>query len=410
MAEITAETATTESVAEFRQRLADFLVAHHPGRAPRGSRRARTDWQRQWSATLFDAGLAGPGWPAEWGGMALDLERQIVYYEEIARARVPGQPGNGPTIAGPTIIKYGTREQRQKYLRSMLRGDQVWAQGFSEPGAGSDLPALRTVARREGDVYVVRGQKTWSSHADLADMMITLVRTGTQQSRSAGITYLLVELDSPGITIRPIKDMSGGQHFCEVFFDEVAVPAANRVGEENGGWKVAKTSLGHERAARSLSQAALFRRVFDELVGLLAERGALRDDVARDRIAQMEIRVRIMQLTAQRTIDNIRRTGEPGSASSTSRLYQALLEQHLYELAMELLGPDALLVDKSSGALQGGRWVSNYLRSRAATIGTGTAEIQRNTIAESVLGLPPEPRPAEGSAGASPARAAASDI
>lgn len=394
MTQMAAETEAAESVEQFRRRLASFLAEHHPGRAPRGSKRERTDWQRQWSATLFDHGLAGPAWPAEWGGMALDLERQIAYYEEIARARVPGQAGNGPTIAGPTIIKFGTQEQRERYLRPMLRGDQVWAQGFSEPEAGSDLPALRTTARHEGDAYVVNGQKIWSSHADVADMMITLVRTGTQASHSAGLTYLIVALDTPGIMIRPIRDMAGGRHFCEVFFDNAAVPVVNRVGEENGGWRVARTSLGHERAARALSQATLFRRVFDEFVALLVERGALRDEEARDRVIQLEIRVRVMQLTARRTIDSLRRTGEPGSASSTSRLYQALLEQHLYEVAMELLGPDALLLDQPSGAVQGGRWVTNYLRSRAATIGTGTAEIQRNIIAESVLGLPPEPRAA----------------
>lgn len=323
--------------------------------------------------------------------MDLPLDHQIMYYDEIARARVPGQPGNGPSIAGPTIVKFGTPEQRDRYLRPMLRADEVWAQGFSEPGAGSDLPSLRTSGRLEGNHYVVNGQKIWSSNADVADMMILLVRTGTPGSRSAGITYVLVDLKSEGITIRPIKDMAGGQHFCEVFFDNVRVPVANRVGEENRGWEVARTSLGHERAARALSQAALFRRVFDELVGLLAERGVFADEVARDRVAQMEIRVRIMQVNAQRTIDNIRLTGEPGSAASTSRLYQSLLEQHLYELAMDLLGPDALLLDEPSGAVQRGRWVSNYLRSRAATIGTGTAEIQRNTIAERVLELPMDP-------------------
>jgi alkylation response protein AidB-like acyl-CoA dehydrogenase len=275
----------------------------------------------------------------------------------------------------------------------MLRGDQVWAQGFSEPEAGSDLPALRTTARREGDVYVVRGQKIWSSGADVADMMIALVRTGVQQSRTAGITYLLVDTASPGITVRPIRDMAGGQHFCEVFFDDVRVSVADRVGAENEGWRVARTSLGHERATRALSQATLFRRVFDELVGLLRESGALDNPVARDRIADMEIRVRIMQITAQRTIDSIRRTGEPGAASSTSRLYHNLLEQRLYELAMDLLGPAALLSGTAAGGVQGGRWATSYLRSRAATIGTGTSEIQRSTIAESVLGLPPEPRP-----------------
>jgi alkylation response protein AidB-like acyl-CoA dehydrogenase len=379
---------TAEPVAEFRKRLADFLAANHPGRAPKWSRRDRADWQRRWSATLFDHGFAGPGWPAEYGGMDLGLEQQVVYYEEIARARVPGQAGNGPSIAGPTIITYGTPGQREAYLRPMLRGDQVWAQGFSEPEAGSDLPALRTTARRDGDAYMVRGQKVWSSSADIADMMITLVRTGTQASRSAGITYLLVDLASPGVTVQPIRDMAGGQHFCEVFFDDVRVPVTSRVGAENDGWKVARTSLGHERAARALSQATLFRRVFDELTGLLAERGAFADEVARDQTAQLEIRVRAMQISAQAAIDSLRRTGEPGPASSTSRLAQSLLEQHLYELAMDLLGPEALLFDEQSGAVHRGRWVRGYLRSRAATIGTGTAEIQRNTIAESVLGLP----------------------
>jgi alkylation response protein AidB-like acyl-CoA dehydrogenase len=377
-----------ESVDEFRRRLRAFLDEHHPGRGPKGSRRERTDWHRAWSATLYDHGFAGPSWPAAYGGMDLDLDHQIVYYDEIARARVPAHPGNGPAVAGPTVIRFGTEEQRARFLPPMLRGDTVWAQGFSEPEAGSDLPALRTTARREGDEYVVNGQKVWSSNADVADWLFALVRTGSQRSRAAGISYLLIDLATPGITVRPITDLSGGTHFCEIFLDEVRVPVSQRIGAENGGWSVARTSLGHERATRALSQAALFRRVWDDLVELLRERDALGDEVARDRVAQFEIRVRIMQLSAQRTIDHIRRTGEPGASSSVSRLSQGLLEQHLYELAMELLGPDALLLDAEDGAVQGGRWVRNYLRSRAATIGTGTAEIQRNTIAEGVLGLP----------------------
>jgi len=387
--------ASTETVEQFGERLRAWLGAHHPGRPPKGSRQEHFAWQRAWAQRLFDAGFAGPGWPAEFGGMDLDLDRQIAYYSEIARARVPAHPGNGPSIAGPTLIAYGTPEQKQRFLAPMMRGDTVWAQGFSEPGAGSDLPALRTSARRVAEDYVLNGQKVWSSNADVADWLFALVRTGTQQSRSAGITYLLLPLDLPGITIRPIKDMSGGQHFCEIFFDDVTVPVANRVGEENQGWAIARVSLGHERATRALSQAALFRRVFDEVVALLKERGTFADEVARDRIAALEIKFRIMQLSAARTIEQIRRTGEPGGGSSTSRLYQALLEQELYETVLELLGPDALLMDRASGGVQGGRWVANYLRSRAATIGTGTAEIQRNTIAERVLGLPRETRGAD---------------
>ncbi|HEY3713682.1 MAG TPA: acyl-CoA dehydrogenase family protein [Jatrophihabitantaceae bacterium] len=372
----------------FRDQLRGFLAEHHPGRSPKGSRRERTDWQRAWSTTLYDNGWAGPSWPVRYGGMDLDLDHQLVYYEQIAQARVPAHPGNGPSIAGPTIIRYGTDEQRDRFLRPMLRGDTVWAQGFSEPDAGSDLPALRTRARHDGDEYVVTGQKVWSSNADVADWLFALVRTGSQEARADGISYLLLELATPGITVRPIRDLAGGTHFCEVFLDDVRVPVANRIGAENGGWAIARTSLGHERATRALSQAALFRRVWDDLVAVLRERDALADEVARDRAAQLEVRVRIMQLTAQRTIDHIRTTGEPGAGSSTSRLYQSLLEQDLYELAMELLGPDAVLLDAEAGAVQGGRWVVNYLRSRAATIGTGTAEIQRNTIAEGVLGLP----------------------
>jgi alkylation response protein AidB-like acyl-CoA dehydrogenase len=380
-----------EPVAGFRAALRAFLAEHHPGRSPQGSRRERADLQRAWSATLFDHGFAGPSWPAQYGGLDLDLEHQIVYYDEIARARVPAHPGNGPNIAGPTIIRYGTSEQRAVYLRPMLRGDTIWAQGFSEPEAGSDLPALRTTARREGDEYVVTGQKVWSSGADVADWLFALVRTGSPPAREAGISYLLLELATPGVTVVPITDMAGGSHFCEIFLDEVRVPVAQRIGAENGGWAVARTSLGHERATRALSQAALFRRVWDDLVALLRERAALDDPVALDRVAQLEIRVRIMGLTAQRTVDEIRQSGEPSAGSSTSRLYQSLLEQDLYELAMELLGPDALLLDAESGAPQGGRWVRSYLRSRAATIGTGTSEIQRNTIAERVLGLPKGP-------------------
>jgi alkylation response protein AidB-like acyl-CoA dehydrogenase len=207
--QMTAKTQAAESVEQFRRRLAGSLAEHHPGRAPRGSKRERTDWQRQWSATLFDHGLAGPAWSAEWGGMALDLERQIAYYEEIERHGCRDRRGTGRRSPDRRSSSSAPRSSGSRYPRPMLRGDRVWAQGFSEPEAGSDLPALRTTTRREGDAYVVNGQKIWSSHVDIADMMITLVRTGTQASRSAGITYLLVALDSPGITIRPIKDMAG---------------------------------------------------------------------------------------------------------------------------------------------------------------------------------------------------------
>jgi alkylation response protein AidB-like acyl-CoA dehydrogenase len=376
---------------EFRARLRAFLTEHHPGRRPK-DHTERLAWQKKWLATLFDAGYAGPSWPREYGGMALSFAQQVIYQEEYAKARVPGPLGTGLGIAAPTIIKYGTAEQKECFLRPMLRGDVVWAQGYSEPDAGSDLPALRTTARRDGDEYVVNGQKVWTSSGDIADILFTLVRTGTTESRQKGITYLLIDAHAPGVTVRPLRDLTGDAHFCEVFFNDVRVPVFHRIGEENGGWPLVRTSLGHERAAGAMNQAATYRRVLDELIELARERGATADPLVRDRLADFEVRVRIMRYTGMRTIADIMAKGEPGPASSTSRLFIVTFEQDLHEFAVELLGPYGILGRHDPHAVQRGRWVWGFLRTRASTIGAGTAEIQRNTIAEQVLGLPHDPR------------------
>ncbi|MFE6821027.1 acyl-CoA dehydrogenase family protein [Streptomyces sp. NPDC057690] len=378
------------SADDFRAGLRAFLTEHHPGRRPRDPA-ARLAWRKAWLATLFDAGYAGPGWPREYGGMDLDFARQVIYQEEYARARVPGPLGTGLGIAGPTLIRYGTPEQKERFLRPLLRGDSVWAQGYSEPEAGSDLPALRTTARREGDAYVVNGQKVWNSSADIADVLFTLVRTGPPDSRQDGISYLLIDAHAPGVGVRPLRDLTGDAPFCEIFFDDVRVPVDDRIGPENGGWPLVRTSLGHERAAGAMNQAALYRRVLDELVALAHERGATADPLVRDRLADFEIRVTIMRLTGMRTIADILAKGEPGPASSTARLFIVTFEQELHEFAMELLGPYGVLGRHDPHAVQRGRWVWGFLRTRASTIGAGTAEIQRNTIAEQVLGLPRDP-------------------
>ncbi|MGY1502455.1 acyl-CoA dehydrogenase family protein [Streptomyces sp. QTS52] len=382
---------------EFRARLRTFLTDRHPGRRPKDPAE-RLPWQKAWLATLFDAGYAGPSWPRAYGGMELDFARQVIYQEEYARARVPGPLGTGLGIAAPTLIKYGTPEQKKRFLRPMLRGDSVWAQGYSEPEAGSDLPALRTTARREdggpddsGAVYVVNGQKVWNSSADIADILFTLVRTGDPNSRQDGISYLLIDARAPGVSVRPLRDLTGDAHFCEIFFDDVRVPVADRIGPENGGWPLVRTSLGHERAAGAMNQAALYRRVLDELIELARERGATSDPLVRDRLADFEIRVRIMRLTGMRTIADIMAKGEPGPASSTSRLFIVTFEQELHEFALELLGAYGILGRSDPHAVQRGRWVWGFLRTRASSIGAGTAEIQRNTIAEQVLGLPRDP-------------------
>ncbi|GLY38911.1 acyl-CoA dehydrogenase [Amycolatopsis sp. NBRC 101858] len=381
---------TTEPVEAFRARLSEFLTGHGPGPRPRDPDE-RFAWTRAWQATLFDHGFAGPGWPEAYGGMDLPFAHQVAYQEELARARVPGPVGTGLGIAAPTIIKFGTDEQKRRWLPSMLRGDRVWAQGYSEPGAGSDLPGLRTTARREGPDYVVTGQKVWTSHAARADVFFTLVRTGAVADRQRGISYLIIDAHAPGVEVRPLRDLTGGHVFAEVFFDGVRVPVADRVGEENGGWPLVRTSLGHERAAGAMNQAALYRRVLTELEELLRERGALADPLVADRVAGFEIGVRIMRYNAQRTISDILAHGEPGPASSISRLHITAFEQELHEFAVDALGPAGLLGRNSPGAVQRARWLTGFLRTRASTIGAGTAEIQLNTIAEQVLGLPHEP-------------------
>src|SRR3984957_14705845 len=385
-----AQASVTETDDAFRTRLREFFTAHHPGHKPKDPRE-RVAWTKAWLATLFDNGYAGPGWPAEVGGMELPFARQVIYQEELARARVPGPLGTGLNIAAPTIIKYGTPEQQRRWLPAMLRGDLVWAQAFSEPEAGSDLPSLRTTARRDGDFYVVNGQKVWNSRAELADMFFALVRTGTQESRDTGISYLLIDAHAPGVTVRPLRDMTGAEHFAEIFFDDVLVPVGNRVGEENGGWRIARTTLGHERAADALNQAAFYERIVGELIALARQRGAAADPVQRDQLADFAIRARIMQVNAIRTISTIMTSDEPGPTSSISRLYNSTLEQQLHVFATDLLGGYGVLAPQDPNAVQRGRWTWGMLRTRASTIGAGTAEIQRNTIAEQVLGLPRDP-------------------
>jgi len=374
----------------FRAGLRRFLAEHHAGRPPKDPRE-RLAWTKAWLATLFDSGYAGPGWPREFGGMELSFAQQVIYHEEVARARVPGPLGTGVGIAAPTIIRYGTQEQKQRWLAPMLRGDKVWAQGYSEPEAGSDLQSLRTTARRDGAEYVVNGQKVWTSHAADADVFFTLVRTGTQESRQHGITYLVIDAHAPGVQVRPLRDLTGGHLFAEVFFDDVRVPVGDRIGEENDGWRLARTSLGHERAAGAMNQAGMYRRVLTELEELARERGLLADPLVRDQFVDLEIRVGIIRYKAEAAIGGILAAGEAGPASSISRLLITAFEQDIHEFAIDLLGPAGLLGKSAPQAVQRSRWLHGFLRTRASTIGAGTREIHLNTVAEQVLGLPHEP-------------------
>jgi alkylation response protein AidB-like acyl-CoA dehydrogenase len=372
---------------EFRDRIRDFLNANDPGRAPQDPA-DRLQWQRDWAALLVDEGFAAPSWPRQWGGMDLPLADQVVYHEEFAKVKRPPHPGPGISVVGPTIIKHGTDAQRERFLRPGLRGDIVWVQGFSEPEAGSDLPSLRTRAERDGDQYVVSGQKIWITNARNADWLFALVRTGTRESRQHGISYLLIDLSSPGVTVRPLRDMTGGSSFCEIFLDEVRVPVENLVGAENEGWKIARTSLGHERSTAGVAQGMRYRRIVDELHALAAELGRSSEPNVRQQLAAIEIDVRLIILNNTRTLSTVLAGSDPGPVSSIGRLMFTEFEKRLHELAVDLIGAPATLAPQDPHSVQRGRWVRGFLATRASTIGAGTAEIQRNTIAEQVLGLP----------------------
>jgi alkylation response protein AidB-like acyl-CoA dehydrogenase len=372
---------------KFRAAFNAFLDKHDPGRPPR-ERAERLVFERHWARLLADCGWAGPAWPRRWGGMELPLPLQVAYHDVVAGRRVPAHPSPHAFMVGPTIIVHGTPEQQERFLRPTLRADIMWCQGFSEPEAGSDLAALRTRAVRDGDDYLVTGEKVWTSRADTSEWMFALVRTGSQAEGAAGISYLLIDMATPGMSIRRIRDMTGGRRFSQVVFDRVRVPIANRVGPENGGWPLARTTLGHERSTSRVAAILRYRRVVRELLALAAERGVSRDPLLRQQLAGLVADCEVLVVTSQRIVAEAADLGAPGPASSVFRLAHARFEQRLHEVAVQVLGTAAALGPDDPGSPQEGRWTWGFLSTRASTIGAGTVEIQRDTIAEKWLGLP----------------------
>jgi acyl-CoA dehydrogenase len=367
-------------LAEFRRRQADT--------ARSGDKPDRIQVARAWHAELVDHQLAAPGWPREVGGLDLPLADQLDYYRMTTDAGAPPHPCPLSFILAPTLIAHGTKEQKDRFLTPLLRADEFWCQGFSEPGAGSDLSSLSTRAVRDGDVYRVTGQKVWTTMADRADWMFALVRTGSGEKPSDGITYLLIPMTSPGITVRPLRDISGAAHFAEVFLDDVAVPVDNVVGDEGAGWSIMRTSLGHERATAFLADEFKYRRTADRVIDLVVSQRLDYDRLVRQDVARLESGVRTIAANSARALAAVLRGEDPGGVASVNRLVKSEFEQHMHALALRAAGPYAALGSRASDAIDNGRWTFGYLMSRATTIGAGTAEIQRNTIAESVLGLP----------------------
>jgi alkylation response protein AidB-like acyl-CoA dehydrogenase len=345
-----------------------------------------TAWQRQ----LFDAGWAAVHWPRDYGGRGASLTEQAIFQEEMSRARAPQMMNRvGINLVGPTLIAHGTEEQRQRYLPRILSCEEIWCQLYSEPNAGSDLASLRTKAESDGDVFRISGQKVWTSYAQFASFGILLARTDSDAPMHRGISCLIVDMRAPGITIRPLRQITGSAEFSETFFDNVAVPRENIIGELNEGWKVASTTLAHERGtAFPFKEQVLHKIYVDELADLLRERAQHKHPVTRQAFAARFIDVEIMRLHNCRMMTRLARGELPGAESSIVKLFWADLTQSLSDLALKSLGPAAQLPHGSTHAIADGRWQQRALWSRCASIAGGTSEIQRNIIATRLLGLP----------------------
>src|SRR6187431_1702097 len=364
----------------FDENLPEDLRGHRGGAA-----RFDGPEVRAWSRALYDAGWSGISWPSEYGGRGLSPRFQAIYLEEEARAEAPPHIGViGLGMAGPTIMAHGTDEQKGRYLQPLLAADEIWCQGFSEPGAGSDLAGVRTSARLEDGHFVVDGQKVWSSFAHLADFCILLTRSDPDSSRHAGLTYLIVDMNAPGVEVRPLRQITGEAEFNEIFFSDVRVPADNLLGEVGGGWQVAMTTLLHERGTLGFALQAALEVQIRKLVALARDRGA--DQLQRDRIAREWVEMQAVRYTNYRSLSALMKTGMPGPEGSISKLVWSEANQRVTKLALELLGPDAALGEDN--APYGGYWQHQQLRSRGNTIEAGTSEILRNIVAERVLGLP----------------------
>ena len=379
----------------FREKVRSFLQANLPagwGTAGYVQRTgdAQVEFLRDWQRKLYDAGLLGLEWPKEYGGQGASLIEKAIFNEEMAKFRAPF-PLNiiGLINAGSTIIVHGTEAQKKRYLPKILSCEEIWCQGFSEPGAGSDLASLRTRAELRGDEFIVNGQKVWTSDGHIAQMCLLLVRTDPAAPKHRGISCLLVDMKTPGITVKPLRQMTGEAEFNEVFFEDVAVPRANLLGEINSGWRTAVTTMTHERGTMTMAMARGFENSFADLVSMCRRMGprVIDDPLRRQRVAQLYIELQCLKYTAYRDFSKILHGAAPGPEGSISKLNWEI-NQRISEFALELEGPASQLVEQSPHAVDSGRWQYEYMRARANSIEGGTSEIQRNTLAERMLGLP----------------------
>jgi alkylation response protein AidB-like acyl-CoA dehydrogenase len=349
---------------------------------------------RRWQRQLYDAGFIGLTWPKEYGGQSLTLMEEQILHQEMALAKAPPILNIlGVGMAGPTIIAYGTEAQKQRYVAKILSCEEIWCQGYSEPNAGSDLASLQTRAVRNGEHWVINGQKVWTSLAHVADWMMLLARTDPEAPRHKGITYFLLDMRLPGVTVKPLRQITGDPEFNEVFLDNVRVHESQILGGLNNGWAVGLTTLMYERLALGFGLQVRLRIALDGLIELARRmeqhgRPVTKDPVLRQKIVQLWIDTECLRLTGARAITRLLKGEVPGPEASTGKMMWVETHQRLQELAMEIEGPYSQLGRGSDWAVEGGLWQHTFLRSRANSIEGGTTEVQKNIIGERVLGLP----------------------
>ena len=369
----------------FRDELRAWLADNKPPPEPtEGGEDAHYGWRRDWQRRLYDAGWAAPAWPVEYGGRGASLSESAIYFEELGRARVP-LPANvlGLLLGGPTLMVWGTDAQKERYLAPILSGEEIWCQGFSEPDAGSDLASLKTRAVKQGEEWVITGQKVWTSGAQYSKWCMLVARSDSDAAKHKGLTYFLMDMDQAAVQVRPLRQITGEAEFNELFIEEARISEENVVGGVGNGWKVALTTLMNERAGLGFLLQVRLRQLLDDTFAAARERGLLDGvggAVIADALADLHIRCEQIRLLAWKGLTDIERYGQPGPEGSLVKWLWSDTNQRLTELAAEIVGAEALT--------DGTSWSYELLRARGNTIEGGTTEVLKNIVAERVLGLP----------------------
>ena len=386
----------------FRQQVRHWLEEHIPKKRPE-----TLDERRVWHRTLYEAGYLGMGWPKEYGGQEARPMEQAIVGEELARANAPASlNGLGIGIVAPTLIHHGTEHQKRDHVSKILTAEELWCQLYSEPNSGSDLASLQCRADRDGDEFVINGQKIWTSGAINADWGILLARTDRSAPKHQGISCIMIDMHQPGVEVRPLKQISGSSEFCEVFFTNVRVNADNLVGEMNAGWRIAQTTLSYERGGNVLSRVVRLQEMYERMIEVcrsLKRNGkpAIEDSNVRQKLGEIYAEVEVLRYSALRLLSRLEKGQRPGPEASISKLHYSELDKHVQELFLDILGPYglqtsglppeyALHADSDFG--EAGSWAYSFFWSRAGTIYAGSSEIQKNILGERVLGLPKEVR------------------